>query len=612
MSSSRLSGKHVRARVLPLVLGVVLTVLLLLLLPVAASADTASPQAKTVLRVGWVRDPDNLNPFIGYTTEAYEVWRLNYDMLTGYDAATLQPTPELATSWEHSADGKTWTFKLRKGVKWQDGEPFTADDVVFTFMYIIDNDMGNFTSYTTYIDEVVAVDDYTVEFHCSQAKANMLGLWVPIFPKHIWEKVSGKDAQSTFVNEPPIVGTGPFQVMEWKKDNYVRMVANKGYWRGAPKVDEIIFETFKNPDTMVQQMRNGTLAAAVNIPEAQFPALTKTSGVSTVAFVQKGFVELSINAYDSPDSEGHPALKDPAFRNALQWAMDRESIAKIAWAGYATPATSLLPSGYYQEPLDYHWDPAPGDEYTYDPEKAKEALDAAGYKDTDGDGIREYKGEPIELSLIAISNDVHATKMGKLVAGWLQNVGIKVDYEVPDDGSLYDMLWNKKGDKCAPRYDLCLWGPWTGDVDPNWIFSIFTTDQIGDWSACYWSNAEFDQLYTDQMTEMDPQARKEMFWRMQEIMYEESPVIFLVYPKMLEAYNTGKWAGWVHSPAKTGGVLFTSDNIDSYLFVHPKAVVEEGGGNIGAIVGGIVAGVVVVGVVAWLILRRRRPKAEAE
>jgi peptide/nickel transport system substrate-binding protein len=610
MSRSLRSHRRVPAAVR--LVALVATLSIVLLPAAVALADTASPQAKSVLRVGWVRDPDNLNPFIGYTTEAYEVWRLNYDMLTGFDAATLEPTPELATEWSTSADGKTWTYKLREGVKWQDGEPFTSADVVFTFMYIIDNELGNFTSYTTYIDDVVAIDDLTVEFRCSQPKANMLGLWVPIVPRHIWEKVSGEDAQSTYINEPPIVGTGPFQCVEWKKDNFIRMTANEDYWRGAPKVDEIIFETFKNPDTMVQQMRNGTLAAAVNIPEAQFAPLGEVPGVSTVAFVQKGFVELSINAYDSPDSQGNPVLKDPAFRNALQWAIDRQAIAKIAWAGYATPATSLLPSGYYQEPLDYHWDPAPGSAYSFDIAKAKAALDAAGYKDTDGDGIREYKGEPIELSLIAISNDVHAPKMGKLVAGWLQQAGIGVKYEVTDDGSLYDLVWNTKGDKAAPSYDLCLWGPWTGDVDPNWIFSIFTTDQIGDWSASYWSNAEFDQLYEKQQTELDPQARKDMFLRMQEIMYEESPVIFMVYPKMLEAYNTGKWTGWVSSPAKTGGVLFTSDNIDSYLFVHPKAAVVESRTNWGAIVGAIVGGLAVVGIVVWLVLRRRRPHAETE
>ncbi len=104
----------------------------------AFGADTSSPAAspaadKIVLHVGWTAEPDNLNPMIGYETSALEIFHLNYDYLVGFRASDLQPTPELATSWEHSPDGKVWTFKLREGVKWQDGEPFTADDVVFTF-----------------------------------------------------------------------------------------------------------------------------------------------------------------------------------------------------------------------------------------------------------------------------------------------------------------------------------------------------------------------------------------------------------------------------------------------------------------------------------------------
>jgi peptide/nickel transport system substrate-binding protein len=293
--------------------------------------------------------------------------------------------------------------------------------------------------------------------------------------------------------------------------------------------------------------------------------------------------------------------------------MDRVAIAKTAWAGYATPATSLLPSGYYKPPMDYHWDPPAGQAYTFDPEKAKQALDEAGYRDTNGDGIRDYKGKPITLRLVAITNDVHATKMGMLVTSWLKQVGLRVNYEVMDDGSLYDLVWNMKGGKAAPDYDLCLWGPWTGDVDPNWIFSIFTTAQIGGWSASYYSNPVYDRLYQQQQITLDPEARRQIFLEMQRLLYEDSPVIFLVYPKMLEGYNTSQWTGWVQSPTQTGGVLFTSDNIDSYLFVHPaQAAVAEEGTNTVAIVSGIVAGAVVVALIVWFVLSRRRHAAEEE
>ena len=111
------------------------------------------------MRVGWTNDPDNLNPFIGAETSSFEIWMLNYDFLVGY-GLDLQPKPALATSWETSGDGKVWTFHLREGVNWQDGEPFTADDVAFTYNYIIENEMGAFSSLTTGIDKVVAIDDH--------------------------------------------------------------------------------------------------------------------------------------------------------------------------------------------------------------------------------------------------------------------------------------------------------------------------------------------------------------------------------------------------------------------------------------------------------------------
>ena len=124
----------------------------------AADPSASASADKITLRVAWTNDPDNLNPFIGAETSSYEIWMLNYDFLVGY-TLDLQPTPDLATSWETSADGKVWTFHLREGVTWQDGEAFTARDVAFTYNYIIDNQMGAYSSLTTFIDKVVAVDD---------------------------------------------------------------------------------------------------------------------------------------------------------------------------------------------------------------------------------------------------------------------------------------------------------------------------------------------------------------------------------------------------------------------------------------------------------------------
>ena len=254
--TSQSRGRRRRSRSLLLLLGAaVLCCGLVWGLGSALAADpSASPASgKVVLRVGWTNDPDNLNPFIGAETSAYEIWLLNYDFLTGY-SLDLKPTPDLATSWETSADGKVWTFHLRPGVKWQDGVAFTAKDVAFTYNYIVDNQMGALSSLTTYITKAVAIDDLTVEIRCSKPKANMITTWIPILPEHIWSKVSPKAAGASYQNKPPIIGTGPFQTVEVKKGDYVRMVRNPSFWGPKPTIDEILFVTYQNPDSMTEDL----------------------------------------------------------------------------------------------------------------------------------------------------------------------------------------------------------------------------------------------------------------------------------------------------------------------------------------------------------------------
>jgi peptide/nickel transport system substrate-binding protein len=366
------------------------------------SSPAASPAGKVVLHVGWTAEPDNLNPFIGYETSSLELFHLNYDYLVGYRASDLRPVPELATSWEHSPDGKVWTFHLRDGVKFQDGVPFTSADVVFTYDFIIKNQMSNFTSYTEYIDKVEAIDPLTVRFTCSKPKANMVQTTIPILPEHIWSKVSPKAAASAFTNDPPIVGTGPFQIVEWKRGEYVRAVANKSYWRGAPKVDEVVWSLYRNQDTLAADLKSGAIQAAWDIPEAQFQTLNADPDLSAIGGVLNGFNHMGANCYAGKASLGNPVLKDSAFRRALNWAIDRQKVVDVGYFGHAAPATSIIRAGYYKPPLDYHWQPAPGEVYTFDPKRAASELDAAGYKDTDGDGVREDKaGKPIVLRLFA-------------------------------------------------------------------------------------------------------------------------------------------------------------------------------------------------------------------
>lgn len=572
--------------------------------PSGSPAPAATSGDKVILRIGWLQNLDSLNPFIGYQNISWAVWSENYDMLVRYDADTLKPVPGLAESWEHSPDGKTWTFHLRHDVKWQDGQPLTASDVAFTFNYIVDNQLSNFTAYTDGIKHATVVDEYTVRFDCSKPKANMLQMWVYIVPEHIWKNISPQDAENRYRNDPPIIGSGPFQVTAYKKGQYVEMTANKQYWGGAPKVDKLYFVIYTNQDTMVADMKAGSLQYG-EVPKAQFEPFGKQEGWTTNKAHDDTFENLGINCYTGP-SLGNPVLTDWRFRHALNWAIDRDKLAQTAWGGGALPATGFLPSEYWKPPIDYYWEPAAQDKYTFDLQKANDELDAAGYTDTDGDGIREFKGKPIELRLWAVSEKSEYTQAAKLIAGWLRQVGLKIDLQTMNDGAVSAGIYRMSGGEFYPDYDMFVWG-WGGDFDPGFLLAIFLTNQINGWSDCAWSNDQYDALYQQQNGEFDEAKRRDLIWEMQRIVYEQSPYIVLVYPETLEAYDTGRWTGWVRQPSETGSV----QNYWSYLNVRPTTITGASKSNrTGMIALIVLAAVVAVAVVVWLLLRGRGKAVE--
>ena len=573
----------------------------------AASPSPSAAPGKVTLRVGWVNEPDNLNPFIGYSTSSYLVYHLNYDQLTGYKAGNVSPDADLAQSWTTSPDGKTWTFKLRSGVKWQDGVPFTSADVVFTYDYIIKNQVAAFTSYTTGITKVEAVDDLTVKFTTAKPKANMLGMVVPIVPKHIWSRIAPKAAETSFQNKPPIVGTGPFQVTEFKKGDFVRLTANKQYWRGAPLIDEVIFQYYTNADTMVQDFKSGAIDACWGLPEAQFKPLSQDPSLKAIDYVVKGFDELGYNCYTGP-SLGNPVLKDWKFRQALNYAIDRDTLVSIAYDGYAAPGSTIMVQGFYRDP-DWHWTPPAAEAYTYDPAKATAMLAAAGYS-TQGGKLLDKQGKPITLRLFACDAPPQGQKIGKLLVGGFKAIGLGIKYSYMTEGALNDYLYNEKNGVFTPNMDLYVYN-WTGDVDPDFMLSLFTKAQIGNWSDCAWWTPQYDKLYQQQSETIDPAARKALVDQMQQIVYAQSPYSVLAYPMGLEAVNTSRWEGWVQSPSGTGSAIYSVDNIDSYLYVHPKVGAGAESTAPRAVWPAAVGTVAVAVVIAALVLLRRR-KGRAE
>ncbi len=509
--------------------------------------EGATPDGgRVVLTVGWLNSPDSLNPFVGTATSAYEVWLLNYDMLVGA-GQDLQPAPELATSWATSPDGLVWTFTLRQDATWNDGQPLTAEDVAFTYNYIIDNDITQFGTFTNGIDKVVAIDSSTVKFQCSAPKANMLRMWIPILPRHVWSKVKPSKAQAGYVMKPPIVGSGPFVVTEFAKDDYVKLEANPTFWGEKPAIDEILFVAYQNADTMTQDLVSGTLDAAWGVPSAQFAKLSSGDpDITGIAYSLLNWEYLCLNSYVPPKggaSRGNPALRDPVFRTAISRAIDKQRIVDLAWGGRGEPGTTIMTPHTWVDP-DYHWEPPASEAHSFDPAEARASLEAAGYRDVNGDGLRETKdGKPLTLRLWANTESPESQLEGRLIAGWLKDVGLKIEYSAVDNSIYYDRVWGYQGDTFSPDFDMYIWS-WDSYSDPGDTLACFATDEIENWNEPGWSNAEFDQLVAAQATELDPQKRKELVWQAQQVMNSSLPEIVLCYPRYLEMVNTAELDGW--------------------------------------------------------------------
>jgi len=573
----------------------------------AAPAPSGSPGA-VVYRYGTMENVDSLNPFVGYSGVDYLVYHLNYQFLTGFEPTKLEPRPEFAESWSHSADGLTWTFKIRPGMKWTDGQPATARDVAFTFNYIIKNNLTNFTSYLTFVTKVTAPDDTTAVFECSKPKADILSMKVPILPEHIWAKVPGKLAGTTYPNKAPLVGCGPFRVVENRDNSYVRLDANPGFWGGKPAIDELLIETYQNADTMVQDLKSGALDGEVGVPSAQFKSLGSPS-ITTNAAVSWSFEQLTFNCYASPHSKGNPVLLDQQFRQALQYAVDRKTNAGVAYNGYMDPGSTLLPP--YSR---FSWQPPAGQQYTYDPAKANAMLEAAGYKDVNGDGYRETKqGKPLSLRLATDATTPENVTTSKLAVGWLKAVGVKAHLQILDPGALNDAVANYTGSTFTPDFDTIIWW-WEGDAeDPQFILSLLTPAQIGGWSDTSWTDPQYTQLFTEQSTTIDPQARIALVQQMQQSAYQASPYIIFGYPQFLEAYNTADWTGYVKEPSGFPGYNGSAFHYDTFLELKPAAAAAAATTGSSTLIYAVIAAVVVVIVVVVVLVRRRRgPEVEPQ
>jgi len=586
--------------------------------PAASPTPSGSAPAeagKVVLKIGTIEPIDNLNPFIGWSDIAYEVYYLQYLKLAGRDVETAQPQPGagIAESWEVSSDGLTWTFHLNEDLTWDDGEPVTAEDVAFTFNYIIDNEMSMFTTATEYVDKAVVVDPYTVQIICTQPKANLLGATVFVLPEHIWSKISPQDAGKTFENPPPVIGNGPFQVVEWKRNHYLRLVANKDFRAGSvgpAKIDELLLVHYQNADTMIEDLKSGNVDGIYAFPAARYEELKNTPGIAVAKYTWFNWDYLAFNCYTGK-SRGNPVLRDQRFRAALEYAVDRQRIVDVAFSGYAIPGYTFLPPGEHRDP-DYSWQPPEGVRRDFDLAEADRLLDEAGYE-MGPDGIRlDKRGKPIVLRLWSSTAVPQHQRVAKLIAGWLSEVGVGTELEFLDEGVYYDRIWNYEGDTFVPDFDIYLWS-WAGYLEAGQNYTCFTTSQIENNNEFAWSNTEFDRLDQLQNVTLDSEQRAEIIKQEQQVMYEDCPCIVVAHSNRLEAWRTDKWTGWQRAKYGTGPAFHAGAIPYLYQNVKPRsAAATDGGSNAGLWIAIGVAAALVVAVSVFFVVRSRRGRSVEE
>lgn len=507
-----------------------------------------------VLRVGFLREIESLNPMLIWSYQAYEIMYLNYKMLVSWDE-DLDVIPDLAREWSVDDEGLVWTFSLQEEVTWHDGEPFSADDVKFTFEYIRDNELGYFYDYVAPMEEIEVIDENTLTIKTDEPIAWMPQILVPILPEHIWSEIDPADAEGEFANDDPI-GTGPFQVIEHRKGEFTRMAANKDYFKGAPALDEVIFIIYANTGLMIEALQQGELDIITSVPGAQFKALEEAADPDIVAIAadSPSFTELSFNVWEDPDSLGNPLLLDKNIRVAVEYAIDRQEIIDVTYLGYGTIGSTIVP------PFFEYWHYDPVDDFRfYDPEKAKEILEEAGYT-PDSDGIRvSPDGEPLDFTLLVRSESSDNQKAGTMIKDMLEEVGIALTVSVIDEGTLTDRIY--EGD-----FDMFIWG-WFVDVDPTSILKVVTTDEIMSWSDCFYSNPQYDELHLRQQRTMDRDERRQIIHEMQSIFYDDAAYIVLSYDPELQAYRNDPYEGWTRNP-RTGPVIFTYV-VDTYEQLRP-------------------------------------------
>ncbi|MDP9861156.1 MULTISPECIES: ABC transporter substrate-binding protein [Streptosporangium] len=591
-----------------------LTLLLAILPATQALAGQAPATGKKIVRVGALQAVDSLNPFLAVRVVSSSIHRWMYGFLTVPDPKTLQPSPDLAESWETADDKLTWTFKIRANAKWSDGRPVTAQDAAWTFNTVMTVDAAKQANGPAVenFESVTATDDRTLVIKTKKPQASMLENPIPIVPKHVWEKVGdlGKFENDRF----PAAGSGPYLPVEYKKDAYIKLRANPDYWRGAPKIDELHVVFYENPEAAIAGLKKGDIDLIGRLDAPQFQALAGAPDIVQWNTLGRRAAYLQINhgaktIDDKPVGDGHPALKDPKVRQAIHYAIDKQALVDQVQNGLAVPADgSVIPPMY----KDFFWKAEGDDLVTHDVAKANKILDDAGYK-KGPDGIRTMPDGERKLEMrFSIHTEVPVEdKLAQFLTGWLKDIGIALTTKKLDSSKFTEETG------FTGLFDIAISG-WSVNPDPEEVLATHlcsrrpTAGGEGGGTESFYCDPEYEKLYQEQLTELDRAKRIEIIKQMQRRLYTDAPVIAIYYPNNLEGYRKDKITSITPIPEDKGLLYGGSSSWPFYSLdaVAAPAAGTSGGGLGTGLVAGIAAAVVVLGAGGFLLARRRRSAAD--
>ena len=464
----------------------------------------------------WARDafvsassaePVNLIPFFASDSASAEIAGLIFNGLVKYDK-NIQLTGDLAESWEVKDGGLEIVFHLRKNVRWQDGQPFTAQDVEFTFQCLTDPNVptpygGDFEK----VKSLKVLDSYTVKVAYKEPFSPALASWaMGVVPKHL---LAGQNLLSTpFARHP--VGTGPYVLKKWKTGEKIELSANKDYFEGPPGIDRVVYRIIPDQTTVFLELETENLDSSSLAP-LEYKRQTDTAFFNEkyrkFRYPSFGYTYLGYNLEN-------PLFADQRVRHAIGLAVDKKEIIDVTLMGLGRVATGpFLPGTWaYNDKVQ---------ETPYDPEAAKKLLAEAGWKDSDGDGFLDKNGKRFSFTLLTNQGNDSRKMACEIIQNRLKKVGIEVKIQVVEWGVFLKEFVDKK------RFDAVLLA-WQLSRDPD-IFDIFHSSKTkpGEFNFVSYRNPEVDRLLEEGRKLFPEEERAKVYRRLHEILSEDEPYTFL-------------------------------------------------------------------------------------